>query len=160
MRCNSCREQLHNWFDSQGSAQMPPDVQEHVRDCSDCRAVIRSWNAVDLGMQSLKDHTSASLSSDFSLALRARLAHEEAGRRVRTPFLWFPALPRLQYARVAMAALAIIALVLAAKYTGAVYILFAHKPPVITASSGPAVPRTDDQKPAIPPDLPFANTGH
>jgi hypothetical protein len=111
-------------------------------------------------MQSLKDHSSASLSSDFSIALRARLAREEAGRRGRIPFLSFPALPRLQYARVALAALAIIALVLAAKYTGAVRILFPHQPPVVTASSVQPAPRTEDPKPAIPPDLPFANTGH
>jgi hypothetical protein len=149
MRCTTCRTQLHDWFDTQGAEPMPPAVSEHVRDCSDCKSFIKKWNSVEVGLQSVRE-TGAMPSQDFAVALKARLAREERRRRIRIPF---PTLPNLHMGRVALAAMAILLIALAVKFSGNLRSLVLRGPAM-------AVHRTpdhrDDVKPVISPDLPIA----
>jgi hypothetical protein len=157
MRCTTCRTQLHTWFDSHGSDAMPLEVGEHIRDCSECRTFIKSWNSVELGLQSIQSH-STNLSSDFAVRLRARLAREEGRRRYYFPF---PAFPAFNYGRLAVAAVAAVMIVIAIRYSGGIRsMLNANGPTVAVHRSGtsPIGSKTNDVKPAIPRDLPFAKT--
>lgn len=150
MHCTTCRTQIHDWFDTQGASAMPPDVSEHVRDCSDCRSFIKNWNSVELGLQSVRDQ-SVTLSADFSTSLRARLAREEGRRWAR---FRFPTLPSFNYGRLALAALAVVVIMLAVKYSGNVKAILL--PAGSNMARSTVQPRTDEIKPTIPPDLPIA----
>ena len=151
MRCTTCRDQLHNWFDTQGSAAMPVEVSEHVRDCSDCRSFIKSWNSVELGLQSVREH-GPTPSADFAVALQARLSREKSRRWIRIPF---PSIQPFAAKRLAFAALAVFLIAVAAKYSSSIRSYFIpHGQPV--ATNNQPDPRTLEVKPPISPSLPFA----
>jgi hypothetical protein len=74
MQCNVIRERIQEWFDVP-SAAMPADVRVHVKECADCRDFIKRWNAIEVGLVSIRDGSSQTpeLSAAFASSLQSRL---------------------------------------------------------------------------------------
>jgi hypothetical protein len=70
--CKSIRRQIHAWMDDSAAVSIPAPVADHIRHCSDCHLFIKQWNAVEVGMVSMRGQTSA-LSPSFAMVLNSRL---------------------------------------------------------------------------------------
>src|SRR5205807_1225769 len=62
-----------------GVTALPPELGEHVRECTGCRSFISRWNTIELRLQALREEAPR-LSPDQVMALRARMR----GPAVRT----------------------------------------------------------------------------
>ena len=71
--CTSIRKQIHNWMDAASPSPMPEAVREHIRHCSDCHLFIKQWNAVEVGLVSLRTQA-PTLSPSFATGLESRLS--------------------------------------------------------------------------------------
>lgn len=100
--CESIREQIHHWLDEPRVPCMPEPVAAHIRQCGACRAFISRWNAIELGLQGMRDEGPV-VTGDFAVAIRGRL-------RQPPPSLW--TLWRPAVARGTMAAAACVLLLL------------------------------------------------
>ncbi len=99
MRCDSTVKQIQSWFDTPGAAPMPDTVRDHIRDCSSCRAFIKQWNSIEVGLVSMREQ-SPLLSSSFNAALNTRLQTVKRGPAI---LYWFRGLIPPRQARLALA---------------------------------------------------------
>ena len=87
MRCSKTRKRLQEWFDKPVSP-LPPDVAEHVRNCTDCRSLVTRWNAIELELQAMKGEGPI-LPADFAASVRKRLRQPDVRAPWRMPaYAW------------------------------------------------------------------------
>jgi hypothetical protein len=148
MRCDRVRKQIQNWFDTPGSPAMPDSIREHVRKCVPCRVLITRWNAIELQIQSLREHT-PNLSPDFTYSLQARLRVEAAG--IRRP--WIARYWRLTLAGASTAA---IMFFLALHLLGGTHPP-TNAPPLAAVRNSPTIQK-ENSPASLSSGLPLANT--
>ena len=72
LACTTIRKQIHDWMDAASPSPMPETVREHIRHCTDCHLFIREWNAVEVGLVSMRNQI-PTLSPSFETGLDTRL---------------------------------------------------------------------------------------
>lgn len=75
MHCHKARALIQDWFDQLGATPMPDAIRDHVHLCEDCRLFIKQWNAIELGLQALKEQT-PTVSRDLRMGIRSRIQFE------------------------------------------------------------------------------------
>lgn len=98
--CRTIRKQIHRWMDAPSPATMPETIRDHVGDCADCRSFIKEWNAIEVGLVSIRDHA-PSLTAGFASSLDARLSSVRQGSRA---LWWFRGIAPRRQARFALVA--------------------------------------------------------
>jgi len=68
MTCEGLRNRFQLALDSGGATDLPPDLQEHLDSCPECRRFVRAMRAVDL---SLKESPAASVPPHLLEEIRA-----------------------------------------------------------------------------------------
>lgn len=99
MNCRTIRAEIHRWMDSQEPGALPESVRAHIRDCASCHAFIKEWNAIEVGMVSMRSAAPV-LSGGFTAALDARLSGVQQGSALTA---WFRRLVPPRQARLALA---------------------------------------------------------
>jgi predicted anti-sigma-YlaC factor YlaD len=85
MHCRKTRKRLQEWFD-QPVAPLPSDVAAHVKECTDCRALVTRWNAIELQIQAMKSEE-ISPSADIAASVRKRLREPDIRAPWRVPVM-------------------------------------------------------------------------
>lgn len=152
MRCAISREKLQDWFDQPGTPGLPPDLASHVRECTDCRGYVKRWNAIELGLQSMRLDSSQP-SVDIAAAVRARI---QSPMQRSERWLTFPARRLALVGATAAAAMAAVALAL---WGARLFAPASHTTASTLAIMRPAAPaHTPGPAPGLPSDLPLAET--
>jgi hypothetical protein len=99
MSCKSIRAQIHDWMDLPSPGAMPDPIRDHIRDCPECHAFIKRWNAVEVGLVSMRNQAPA-LSTGFESALDSRL---DATRQSPAAWSWVRRLVPPRQAKLALA---------------------------------------------------------
>jgi predicted anti-sigma-YlaC factor YlaD len=133
---------------------MPDVLRDHIHLCEDCRLFIQQWNAIELGLQSLKKQT-PSISRDLRVAIHSRIQFERA---LSSHLQW----KRWQ---IALAGLSAAGLLLACLYhilcTAGVMTHLRSAGPSLAATPPPPpshAPRPQGSPAQISPPLPFPNS--
>lgn len=108
MPCKKIREEIDRWLDSAQPGAMPAPIRDHIQTCSDCHWFLKQWNAIEVGLISMRTQT-PSISPSFAATLDARLDGVSRGSSILN---WFRRLLPPRQARLALAggSLALLAL--------------------------------------------------
>ena len=81
MSCKRIRHEMHRWLDSALPGAMPKPIRDHIRTCSDCHLLLKQWNAIEVGLVSMRTQTPA-VSASFASGLDKRLEGVSQGSSI------------------------------------------------------------------------------
>jgi hypothetical protein len=76
---------MHRWLDSALPGAMPKPIRDHIQTCSDCHLFLKQWNAIEVGLVSMRTQTPA-VSASFASGLDQRLEGVSQGSAILAAF--------------------------------------------------------------------------
>src|SRR5947208_2091727 len=85
MSCKRIRQDMHRWLDAALPGAMPKPIRDHIQTCSDCHLFLKQWNAIEVGLVSMRTQTPF-VSASFASGLDQRLEGISQGSVILNAF--------------------------------------------------------------------------